>query len=94
MKTLHFRNGEIIYKEGNKNKSIYLIFKGEVKLIKKLKNGEFNLIGKLNENILNLQKKAEKINYIELIKNDNDSDDPNANNQNNNYNMKYLRKYF
>ena len=49
MKTLHFRNCEIVYKEGNKNISIYLIYKGEVKLIKKIKNGEFNIIGKFNE---------------------------------------------
>jgi CRP-like cAMP-binding protein len=46
IKTLHLRKGEIIYKEGSVNKSIYLVYKGEAKLIKRIKNGEFNLIGK------------------------------------------------
>ena len=91
-KILYFRKGDIIYKEGDITKSIYLIYKGEAKLIKKIKNGEFNLIGKLNESILNLQKKAKCIDYIELIKKDYDDENTkNKNNQNYNYNMKYLK---
>ena len=91
IKELHFRKSEIIYKEGNINKSIYLIFKGEAKLIKKIKNGEFNLISKLNDNILNLQKKAKKIDYQELIKSDTNENDDHTNNPNYIYNMKYLK---
>ena len=91
-KMLFFRKGDIVYKEGDITKSIYLIYKGEAKLIKKIKNGEFNLIGKLNESILNLQKKAKCIDYIELIKKDYDDENTkNKNNQNYNYNMKYLK---
>ena len=91
MKILHFKKGEIVYKEGDINKSIYLIYKGEVKFIKKINKGEFHLIGKLNENISNLQKKAKKIDYAELIKNDNDEENNNINSPNYNYNMKYLK---
>lgn len=91
IKTLHFRKGEIIYKEGSVNKSIYLVYKGEAKLIKQIKNGEFNLIGKLNDNIINLQKNAKKIDYLELIRNDKNENDDAINNPNYNYNMKYLK---
>ena len=93
MKILYFRKGEIIYKEGDINKSIYLIFKGEAKFIKKIKNGEFHLIGKLNDNIVNLQKRAKNIDYVELIKNAdiNGDEDNNKNNPNYNYNLKYLK---
>ena len=91
-KNLFFRKGDIVYKEGDITKSIYLIFKGEAKLIKKIKGGEFNLISKLNESILNLQNKAKNIDYLELIKNENDEDNIiKNNNKNYNYNMKYLR---
>jgi CRP-like cAMP-binding protein len=44
MKILHFRTEEIIYKEGEQNKNIYLIYKGEAQLLKKITNGEFNFI--------------------------------------------------
>ena len=92
IKTLYFRNGEIIYKEGDINRSLFLIYKGEAKLIKKIKNGEFHFIGKLNDNINNLQKKARKINYNELIKSDtNEDENKNLNDPNYIYNMKYLK---
>ena len=92
IKTLYFRKGEIIYKEGDINRSLFLIYKGEAKLIKKIKNGEFHFIGKLNDNINNLQKKARKINYNELIKSDtNEDENKNLNDPNYIYNMKYLK---
>ena len=91
MKVLHFKKGEIVYKEGDITKSIFLIYKGEAKLIKKIKNGEFYLTDKLNESIINLQKKAKNVDYLELIKNNNE-DDILKNNTNYSYNMKYLKQ--
>jgi len=91
MKVLHFKKGDIIYKEGDINKSIFLIYKGEVKLIKKVKNGEFYLIDKFSESIINLQKKAKNVDYLELVKN-NDEDDIHKNNTNYSYNKKYLKQ--
>ena len=60
MKVLHFKKGEIVYKEGDIKKSLYLIYKGEAKLIKKISKAEFSLISKLNESIESLQRKAKK----------------------------------
>ena len=72
LKYLFLRNDEIIYNEGDIDKNIYLIYNGEAKLMKKIRNGEFNFIENLNENILTIQKKAEKINYNEIFLNEKD----------------------
>ena len=62
MKLLYFRKDEIIYNEGEKNTNIYLIYKGEAKLVKKIIDGEFNFIRNLKENILKIQEKAKNLN--------------------------------
>ena len=80
MKFLYFRNDEIIYNEGEKNKNIYLIYKGEAKLIKKINDGEFNFVEKLNENILKMQERAKKLNYKNLILNEFDDEIKDKNN--------------
>ena len=69
MKLLYYRKGEIIYKEGEENTNIYLIYKGETKLVKKIENGEFNYVENLNDNILKIQEKAKNLNYKKLITN-------------------------
>ena len=92
MKVLHFKKGDIIYKEGDINKTIFLIYTGEVKLIKNVKNGEFYLLDKFNESIINLQKKAKNVDYLELVKNNDDKDDTHKNNTNYIYNKKYLKQ--
>ena len=92
MKVLHFKKGDIIYKEGDINKTIFLIYTGEVKLIKNVKNGEFYLLDKFNESIINLQKKAKNVNYLKLVKNNDDEDDSHKNNINYSYNKKYLKQ--
>ena len=73
MKILHFRKEEIIYKEGEQNKNIYLIYKGEAKLLKKITNGEFNFIENLREDILKIQERAKNLNYKDLIPDENDT---------------------
>ena len=70
MKLLYYRKGEIIYKEGEENTNIYLIYKGETKLVKKIENGEFNYVENLNDNILKIQEKAKNLNYKKLITNE------------------------
>ena len=67
MKILYYRKGEIIYKEGEENTNIYLVYKGETKLVKKIKNGEFTYIKNLNDNIYKIQEKAKNLNYKNLI---------------------------
>ena len=92
MKVLHFKKGDIIYKEGDIKKSIFLIYRGEVKLIKKVKNGEFYLIDKFSESIVNLQRKAKNVDYLELVKSNDNEDESHKNNTNYNYNQKYLKQ--
>ena len=92
IKLLHFRQDEIIYKEGEINDKIYLIYKGEGKLVKKIKEGEFSYVENLKENILKIQNKAKNLNYKQLIPNENEKTKINQNkeisNDNNNNNNK------
>ena len=80
MKLLYFRKDEIIYNEGEKNTNIYLIYKGEAKLVKKIIDGEFNFIRNLKENILKIQEKAKNLNYKDLIFNEFDKEIKDKNN--------------
>jgi len=94
IKLLHFRQDEIIYKEGEINDKIYLIYKGEGKLVKKIKEGEFSYVENLKENILKIQNKAKNLNYKQLIPNENEKTKINQNkeisNDNNNNNKKQI----
>ena len=94
IKLLHFRQDEIIYKEGDINDKIYLIYKGEGKLVKKIKEGEFSYVENLKENILKIQNKAKNLNYKQLIPNENEKTKINQNkeisNDNNNNNKKQI----
>ena len=80
LKVLHFRNEEIIYNEGEVNKNIYLVYKGEAKLVKNIKEGEFHVLENLKENILKIQEKAKNLNYKELIPEETDNEISNKNN--------------
>ena len=80
IQTLFFRRNEIIYKEGEENISLYIVYKGQANLIKNLKEGEFSYITKYNEPIKNIQKKARCISYSNTIKQDN-KDDEEKNNE-------------
>ena len=67
--TLFFRRNDIIFKEGDDNISLYIIYCGEAILIKNIKKGEFSYITKFNESIKYIIKKASKLNYCEIINN-------------------------
>ena len=69
IETLFFSRNEIIYKEGEENVYLYIIYKGEANLIKNLNEGEFSYIVKQNEPIKYIQKKAKCISYADTIKN-------------------------
>lgn len=75
IETLFFRRNEIIYKEGEENICLYIIYKGQANLIKNIKEGEFSYITKYNEPIKNIQKKAKLISYSDTIKEDNKDDE-------------------
>ena len=85
MKILHFRNEEIIYNEGDPDKNVYLIYKGEAKLLKKITDGEFNFVENLREDIIKIQEKAKNLNYKDLI-----SDEEIKSKNNNNNSQKKL----
>ena len=77
VQTLFFRRNEIIYKEGEDNIYLYIIFIGEANLIKNVNEEEFSYFIKYNESIKNLQKKARHINYpdtINLVQNNNEEE--------------------
>ena len=75
IQTLFFRRNEIIYKEGEENICLYIIYNGQANLIKNIKEGEFSYITKYNEPIKNIQKKAKFISYSDTIKEDNKNDE-------------------
>jgi CRP-like cAMP-binding protein len=75
IQTLFFRRNEIIYKEGEENISLYIIYKGQANIIKNINKGEFSYITKFNEPIKNIQKKAKYISYSDTIKEDNKDDE-------------------
>ena len=85
---LFFGKNELIYKEGDKNKCLYLIFNGEANLIKNIKKGEFFILPKFNQSIERTQEKAKNIDYVKIIKNEN-----NNNNEANDAlkNIKYIK---
>ena len=67
VQTLFFKRNEIIYKEGEDNIYLYIIFIGEANLIKDINEEEFSYLIKYNESIKNIQRKANNINYSEMI---------------------------
>jgi len=75
IETLFFRRNEIIYKEGEENIFLYIIYKGQANLIKNINEGEFSYITKFNEPIKNIQKKAKLIRYSDTVKEDNKDDE-------------------
>ena len=89
MKLLYFRKNEIIYNEGEKNSNIYLIYKGEAKYVKKIKDGEFSLIENLKENIFKIQERAKNFNYKDLITDENNDK---IKDRNNNSTKKLMEK--
>ena len=71
VQTLFFRRNKIIYKSGENNNSLYLIYRGEAIIINDINQGEFSYLKNFNERIGYMQKKALGLNYIEIINNTN-----------------------
>ena len=69
VKYFFFKRNKVIYKEGEKNNGIYLIYKGESIIVKNIKKGEFFFLKNFNERIKNLQKRAMGVDYRDIIKN-------------------------
>ena len=67
VQTLFFKRNEIIYKEGEDNICLYIIYSGEAYLIKNINKGDFSYIPKFNESIKYILKKASRMNYPEII---------------------------
>ena len=88
VQTLFFRRNKIIYKAGEKNIFLYLIYKGETIIINDIKKGEFSYLKNFNENIKHIQKKAIGLNYVDIIKNTNIKS-----NEKNLYDKIYMKKY-
>ena len=68
IETLFYNRNDIIYREGDKNKYLYIIYNGEANLVKNLNIGDFSLLPKFNQSIEKLQEKAKKIDYTTILK--------------------------
>ena len=79
---LFFRKNDIIYKKGDTNKSLYLIFNGEANLMTNINEGEFFVLSNSNQSINRLQEMARNIDYINIIKNENNAENNKVNNNN------------
>ena len=77
---LFFGKNDVIYREGDKNKCLYLLFIGEANLVKNINKGEFFILSKFNQSIDRVKERAKNIDYIHIIKNQNDI----SNTENNN----------
>ena len=69
VKTLFYRQNRIIYKSGENNNGLFLIYKGEAIIVNDIKKGEFSYLKNYSENINNIQKKALRLDYINIIEN-------------------------
>ena len=75
VQTLFYRKNKIIYKEGEKNNGLYLIYKGEAIIINDINKGEFSYLKNYNEKIKYIQKKAVGLDYVGIVKNTNIKND-------------------
>ena len=69
VENLFFRKSDIIYKEGEKNISLYIIFNGEANLVSNLKENDFQMLPTYNLSIMKIKEKAKNIEYGKLIDN-------------------------
>ena len=71
VKMLFFKKSEIIYNEREENRYLYLIYDGEVNLLKNISKGEESslITNSFDEiKVEKIQKKAKKIDYKEILK--------------------------
>ena len=66
---LFFRKNDVIYKEGNKNISLFLIFKGEANLAININKNEFDVLPNFKLSAKKLKENARKIEFSQIIDN-------------------------
>ena len=71
IRTIIYKKNEVIYKEGEKNNCLYLIFDGEANLIKNVSNGDYTILNNFHESIEKIVEKAKVINYEKVITGEN-----------------------
>ena len=69
VENLFFRKNDIIYKEGDKNISLYIIFKGEANLVSNLKKNDFDILPNFSLPMVKIKENAKNIEYGKLIDN-------------------------
>ena len=77
---LFFGKNDVIFQKGDLNKSLYLIFNGEANLMANINEGEFFILPKSNQSISHLQEMAKNIDYINIIKKEDNIEKKNNNN--------------
>ena len=80
VEALIFGKNDIIYKEGETNKCLYIIYNGEANLMKNINHEEFMVLSKLNQSIKNIQEKAKNIDYVSVFKIEENNDNKNISN--------------
>ena len=82
VKSIFFRKNDVIFKKGEETKYLYLIYKGEVNIIKEIDKGEeSSFISSRNDiSIESIQDQAKKINYKKMIKKSITKDEESKNN--------------
>ena len=71
-------------------KSLYLIFNGEANLMTNINEGEFFVLSKSNQSISRLQEMAKNIDYISIIKNEDNINNNKININNKNEYLDFL----
>ena len=90
VEVLIFGKNDIIYKEGETNKCLYIIYNGEANLMKNINQEEFMVLSKINQSIENIQEKAKNIDYVSLLKDEENNDNKNINNDKKNQYLELL----
>ena len=87
---LIFGKNDIIYKEGETIKYLYIIYNGEANLMKNINQEEFMVLSKFNQSIENIQEKAKNIDYVSVLKDEENNDNKNINNDKKNQYLELL----
>ena len=69
VENVFFRKNDIIYREGEKNISLYLMFSGEANLIKNINKDYYDILPTFNLTLKKLKENAKKIEYGSIIDN-------------------------
>ena len=79
IEVLFFGKNDIIYKEGETNKCLYIIYDGEANLMKNINQEEFRVLPRFNQSNENIKEKAKNIDYVSILKNEENNNKKNIN---------------